>query len=141
MVTYSVLVGSVVYSGDITVLVTDVNNNTVYSGSNQTYSTMILESAFPISITVTPADLQFYQVYTQTNITNADNLLIVLQPVMNVVMYTITQDNELYVGTLSVVITDVTNATVYSGPLATWNSMWPAVQFPLSITVTPSPIY
>jgi len=62
MVTYSVLVGSVVYSGDITVLVTDVNNNTVYSGSNQTYSTIILESAFPISITVTPASL--YEVYT-----------------------------------------------------------------------------
>jgi hypothetical protein len=63
MVTYSVLVGSVVYSGDITVLVTDVNNNTVYSGSNQTYSTMILDSVFPISITVTPADLKFYHVF------------------------------------------------------------------------------
>ena len=60
---------------------------------------------------------------------------------MNVVKYTINANNDLYVGSLTVVIKDANSVTVYSGSLATWDSVWPAPAFPLSMTVTPSNWY
>jgi hypothetical protein len=103
----------------------------------------VATNLFPLSITVTPADELLYQVYTETDITIADaaDLEIILEPVMNVVKYTINANNALYVGSLAVVIKDANSATVYSGPLATWDSVWPAPAFPLSMTVTPSDWY
>ena len=61
-VTYAVLAGSSAYTGAITVLIKDTNGGTVYSGAQQTFTTTILTSTLPISITVTPAAL--YQVFT-----------------------------------------------------------------------------
>ena len=130
----------VAYTGDISVLITDVGGATIYSGPLQTQTTQILNVAFPLSITVTPADGLLYQVYTDTDITIAEaaDLEIILEPVMNVVKYTINANNDLYVGSLTVDILDANSATVYSGPLATWDSVWPAPAFPLSMTVTPA---
>jgi hypothetical protein len=131
------------YLGDVDVLITDANGDTVYSGPLQSQSTLLHESVFPLSITVTPASLLLYNVYTETDITfsEAADLEIILEPVMNVVKYTINANNDLYVGTLTVSILDANSATVYSGPLATWDSVWPAPAFPLSMTVTPSDWY
>ena len=50
----------VAYAGDVSVLITDVSGATIYSGPLQAQTTQILNSIFPLSITVTPADGLLY---------------------------------------------------------------------------------
>jgi hypothetical protein len=136
---YSVLAAGVAYNSAITVVITDAAQVQVYSGTAQTYSTSILSSRFPISITVTPA--ANYQVSTTTGIADASNVQIILSPIMNVIMYNVTANNLAYSGSLTVLLKDVNSNTVYSGNAATWSSTLSVLSFPLSITVTPNVTY
>jgi hypothetical protein len=113
----------------------------VYSGTAQNYSTTILQSRFPISITVTPA--ANYQVSTTSSIAiaGAANMQITLALIMNSVLYNVTAAGIAYAGALTVLIKDVNSATIYSGTAASWSSTTPAMGFPLSITVTPNATY
>jgi len=48
IVAYNVTVGQVPYTGTITVLMTDVNGATVYSGSDQAHSMSVLTTVLPV---------------------------------------------------------------------------------------------
>lgn len=138
MVVYTVLAGATSgkYLGDIEVLIYDNVANIVYNGSLSTYSTKILSSRFPINISVTPAIN--YLVATQSNISDASNITIVLLPIMTPIKYSLVAASNPYYGSLSVTIWDVNNNTIYSGNATTWNSTTPLPGFPLSIRATPN---
>lgn len=111
----------------------------MYSGSLQTYSTSILSSHFPISITVTPA--ANYSVYNQTGISDASNLQITLVPLQTLIKYNLTANTQTYTGSLTVLIKDVNQNTVYSGSATFWTANVSVLIFPLSITATPNATY
>jgi hypothetical protein len=54
-VVYSVVAAGSAYKGAIQVVILDVLGLVEYNGSLQSYTTTILQSRFPINITVTPA--------------------------------------------------------------------------------------
>jgi hypothetical protein len=130
---------TLLYTGVIAVVVTDNVGTVVYSGSAATYSTVILTSRFPISLTVTPAVK--YLPATMSNVNNASNLIIQLQPIMTPISYSLLASNSVYTGPLLVVITDQFNATIYSGNATSWSSTTPLPGFPLAITATPNATY
>jgi hypothetical protein len=72
VIMYNVTANNLAYSGSLTVLLKDVNSNTVYSGSAATWSSTLSVLSFPLSITVTPNVT--YQVFTQINIASMTNL-------------------------------------------------------------------
>jgi hypothetical protein len=138
-ISYAVLVAGAAYNGAINVVIVDNVSVTVYTGTAQTYSTSILSSRFPISITVTPASN--YQTQTISNISNAADVQITLQLITTPIKFSITANSSAYTGSLSVVLTDSAQNVVYSGNLTTWSSTEPTMYFPLSITVTPNATY
>jgi hypothetical protein len=137
---YNVTAGGVAYAGSLTVLLKDVNSNTVYSGSAATWSSTLSVLSFPLSITVTPNVT--YQVFTQTGIASMTNLQIPLtSSPTSPISYAVLVAGAVYNGAINVVITDNLSATVYTGTAQTYSTSILSSRFPISITVTPTTSY
>jgi hypothetical protein len=105
VIMYNVTASNLAYSGSLTVLLKDVNSNTVYSGNAATWSSTLSVLSFPLSITVTPNVT--YQVFTQTNIASMTNLKIslVASPT-SPVKYSVLAAGIAYTGSITVLILD-----------------------------------
>jgi hypothetical protein len=76
-VKFTINANSVLYVGTLLVFMKDSSNAVVYSGALSTWTSTWAATKFPLSMTVTPSTS--YQVYTQTGITDASNIIVNLQ--------------------------------------------------------------
>jgi hypothetical protein len=139
-ISYIITANGSSYTGSLFVVIKDVNNSTVYSGSVTTWSSTIGLPQLPVSISVTP-NTTFVPV-SLSNITTTANIAInLMPPQQSPVVYNVMVAGAVYKGAVNVVIYDVNNTLVYNGTNQTYSSTILSSRFPISMTVTPTVNY